>query len=290
MVSDRRLTRERDGKLEPIEEEASKPAILLCRDARVVVAYTGLASIGEPPNRGPAPPGTFRTAAWLLDALAASAAPERTLLPLVDRFRDRAEAKFEALPLKHPLKPLAVLFAGYGYVSPTDARPTRRTVANFTGSSVDSSARFAVTETDPGHGGAYMLALGTRRAITDKHVQAVQHLIAEGRPPQALVGKLVDILRTVAADPKSRGAIGTQCDSVILPADAWKSPVAEYHTARASTSIPMLSLVEVRGGEYGEGVIMDPAVHTGNIMDPEDPHRGTALTGPSGASCKFAVG
>ena len=220
VVSDRRLTRERNKKLEVIEEEASKPAILLCRDARVVVAYTGLASIGEPPNRGPAPAGTFRTAAWLLDAVTASAPPERKLLPLIDRFSDRAEAKFESLPLKHPQKPLAVLFAGYGYVSPTDARPTRRAVANFTGSSVNSSAQFAVTEADPGHGGAYMLALGTRRAITDKHVQAVQHLIAQGRPPQALVGKVVDILRTVAADPKSRDAIGTQCDSVILPADA----------------------------------------------------------------------
>src|SRR5947207_891847 len=99
LVSDRRLTI--NGRL--IEDESNKTATLICRDARLVIAFTGLAE-----HRG------FVTRRWLLEAFAAAAQPDSFIGPMIERFAKLAGERFAGLSVPKPSdKRLSVLCVGY---------------------------------------------------------------------------------------------------------------------------------------------------------------------------------
>jgi len=83
LVSDRRLMS--NGRV--VEDESNKAAVFVCRDARLAVAFTGLAEYG-----------TFRTRFWLPTALLESAAPDYSMSGIIERFRARATRDFAQLP------------------------------------------------------------------------------------------------------------------------------------------------------------------------------------------------
>jgi hypothetical protein len=92
----------------PPDEESNKALVLNLLDARLAVAFTGLAST---PN--------FRTRYWLAEALAEAARPEPFLEPTMVRFREIAsrDIKNVALSAKDDpsVKRLTVFVAGYQY-------------------------------------------------------------------------------------------------------------------------------------------------------------------------------
>jgi|SRR5882724_10067807 len=101
LVTDRRLTR--NGVL--VNDESNKAFVFVCRDARLTVAYTGLAELGN-----------FLTRRWLPEALMESAAPDFLMGPTIERFKERATRDFAKLKVIKPSdKHLSVVFAGYCY-------------------------------------------------------------------------------------------------------------------------------------------------------------------------------
>src|SRR6266496_2519895 len=88
LVSDRRLTRNGVN----FEDQSNKAFVFVCRDARLAVAYTGLAELG-----------TFLTRQWLPEALMESAAPDFRMGPIIEqRFAERATRDFANLKLEKP--------------------------------------------------------------------------------------------------------------------------------------------------------------------------------------------
>jgi hypothetical protein len=102
MLADRRV----GAKGRPIDEEHNKLAVFVCKNARVGVAFTGIATR----------PG-FKTAQWLLEALMEAARPSQFLQPTVERLREIATRDIGALPRENPL---TIAMAGYIYA---DALP-----------------------------------------------------------------------------------------------------------------------------------------------------------------------
>src|SRR6266536_2336004 len=91
----------------PGNEEYNKLAAFVCRNARVGVGFTGVATT----------PTGFNTAEWLLDALMEAARPSPFLQPTVERLREIATRDIGALPGENRL---TVVLAGYIH---SDASP-----------------------------------------------------------------------------------------------------------------------------------------------------------------------
>jgi len=198
LLSDRRLTH--DGHVVDIEDElkdeSNKAAVFVCRNARLAVAYTGLAK-----------EESFLTKRWLPGALMESAAPDFLMAPTIERFREKATRDFANIPARTPSsKRFSVVFAGYCY----DETPPRCycwLVSNYDGLDgqpprVESSDEFSVQflrDVRPSEEELHLLlALGAHQAVSESGFRSLQTLLLENRPAQALVGRGVKVLRAVA--------------------------------------------------------------------------------------------
>ena len=103
-LSDRRLTS--NGRL--VDDESNKSGIFLCKDARHVFGFTGLARTGN-----------FETKKWLFDALWDCSPPDYEISKIIQRLKVRATQDFKSIPalkrLKAKDKRLSVMFSGYLY-------------------------------------------------------------------------------------------------------------------------------------------------------------------------------
>ncbi len=250
LVADRRLTR--NGV--PFEDESNKAFVFICRDARLAVAYTGLAELG-----------TFLTRRWLPEALMECAAPDFRMGPIIEqRFAERATRDFSKLKVEKPSdKHLSVVLAGYCY----DEKPPRCycwLVSNFEGFgdhkrapglSSDQFQAFYYRDKRPTEEHTCILVpAGVGEAATRADYESLHRLIHENKPAEALVGKGIEVIRTAAHSLRGKPIgelIGEQCDSIVLPSNPQDEAVGEYHSAKVATRQYLPSLINARGDESG---------------------------------------
>ncbi len=252
LVSDRRLTRQ--GVF--YEDESNKALVFVCRDGRLAVAFTGLAELAPngapqaPP--GPPPAGYFLTRWWILSALGDSAPPDCLLAPSIERFRERATRAFRALRVQNLTdKGLTVVFAGYKF---EDGLP--RTwgcvISNLDRENPATLLdEFAVVhgwqDRRPGGGDPQgVFTAGTTQAVSPDAMLSLRQLLERRAQVATLVGHAVKVIRDAAASPASRGVIGDQCTSIVLPSDPALAPSVQYHSAGITRAIYGTSLIVAR--------------------------------------------
>jgi len=272
LISDRRLS----WKGKPVDEESNKATTFVCRDARLVAAFTGVARAGN-----------FITRRWLLEALVESATPEYLLEPTLNRFRDRASRDikkaaddYDRIYAKNGQpkldRRLSILLGGYSYVE----EPPRCyffLISNFEkfnsqySTAATASDEFTLDilrESRPSEIPFVMVAyVGNTDAMKQRHVEPLQTLLREDRPPEALVGKGIEIIRQVSKLPKSGQVIGEQCTSIVLPRDPSLPTRSQYHSAKNATRVFTPSHVEARGGEFGAYVLDSPYTEIRDAAD-----------------------
>jgi hypothetical protein len=256
LISDRRLSS--NGKI--VEDESNKACTFVCRDARLAVAFTGLAQAGS-----------FLTRRWLLEAILESAQPDYMMRPTIARLCDRATIDFAKITnVKKQYKRLSIVLAGYCY----DEEPPRcyfYQISNFEGFDhkqpplAEPSDKFSVycmRESRPSNiSPAIVLVAGAYQALNQKYVNTLLTLLRDNRPHQAIVGKGVEILRELAKSHKSNNVIGKQCTSIILPSDPKASPFGSYHSFKPTHKTYLPSYVMARGEEGGAFIIDSPEFH-----------------------------
>jgi hypothetical protein len=269
---------------------SNKASTFICQDARLAVAFTGLAQAG-----------TFLTRRWLLEALLESAEPDRLIGPTISRFRDRAAREFAKITeVRKSDKRLSVVLAGYCY----DEEPPRCyyfLVSNFEGFDDQQqplavpSHEFSVhwcresrpSEEPP----SLVIVAGAYRAVDQNHIHILRTLLRENRPPQALVGKGVEILRDVAENHQSSNLIGKQCTSIVLPSDPEATPLVQYHSSKITRKIYGTSLIEARGANYGAFILESPEIQaqdsTGRPLILDVPRVGRNHPCPCGSGRKY---
>jgi hypothetical protein len=256
LVSDRRLTY--DGRL--LEEESNKASTLICRDARVAFAFTGLARQDD-----------FRTNRWLLEALSASAGPDFLVESIIARLRDRAGHDLANVMVRNPTdKRLSIVIAGYIY-GEAIPRCYCWLVSNFEkwgspprGEPSDNFEVSSYREQRPGDQDCYALFVAGTDVVPDDAVASMRTLLKGQKPARALVSKAIEVLRATADSPKSGDRIGKQCTSILLPSDLSKAAEVQYHTVTATHTLRGVSHVEARGGEFGIYVVADPEIEYRN--------------------------
>jgi SEC-C motif len=241
----------------PIPGEFTKALVLELSDARLAVAFTGLA---EQPRRGE---DTFRTRFWLADALSEASEPNPSLESTVARFQEIASRDIVKVPVDQPFdRALTIFLAGYLY---RDSEPKRvlRRVSNFEGVRFDSprspipTTDFTVAPYDSGEDASYVITGGFDAGVPDIAKQQLKQLVANRRPPEALIAKAVEVLQDAAKSPKSKGKVGAQCLSIVLPIGRDTLARGGYHSPNVGHFVSVPGLVEARGGHFGRLQVMD---------------------------------
>jgi hypothetical protein len=217
-VSDRRLTWP-DGSL--YSENATKAICIACSDARLSLAYTGLARIG-----------TTSTDRWLVDTLIESGAALKTFPELVESLATIATMRFRRLTELGDRRGLTLILSGFGPPGPMMAL-----VSNFedsTGRRLSNvSENFVTGYWLRNHQPMRKLDLdvsGAEAALTGEILEAIERIRGRflNRAPRDRVAVLVQVLRLAAKHPKYGRLIGQDCmGTIVMPNGEFRTT---YHS------------------------------------------------------------
>ncbi len=201
-ASDRRLTA--DGR--PFDDNSNKAICINCRDAQVVIAYTGVARIGVTP-----------TDRWLVDKLADLGASQLPLGELLVTMHSLAATNLANEP------GLTFAIAGYRY----DASPPEAFVKWL--SNKGDQHRRLLCQTSR----LQIYAHGEFRAIGRRALRQLKRQIANGffvhASDEHVAACLVDVIREASRCPAYGGTIGSHCMTTSLSPNS-RTVVAHYHS------------------------------------------------------------
>jgi hypothetical protein len=260
LVSDRRLTMP-DGSW---DDESNKSFFMITRNARVAIGFSGLAGV---PSRG------FRTRFWLPQTLADLAATDNTLNGILAGLKVRAE--HDISPLRVTSKILSITGVGYYYAA-TPPRLIAFRLSNFESPepqpvvSEIAERDFALWTWASDHSAPsvrlrHISGWNTGPDETGAAWDEIYEWLRLGKPAAAIVPRAVRMIRLVSDAKATRGAVGRECMSIVIPSDSTRPPISEYHSSDAKTSMYMPGHIEARGGERGVYAIADTEM---GIADP----------------------
>jgi SEC-C motif-containing protein len=230
------------------DDESNKMFVLTTRDSRVAIGFAGLAEV---------PSLRFRTREWLSQALADCASPDYSIRGTITRLKSRAERDISRLRLRAEDRRLSITGAGYSYNNGVP-QLTLFQLSNFespdethTVSDVADS-RFQiwnwVAPVD-------MAAPAGRRisgwretspeaiAVWDE----IWSWVGEQKPPHAIISRTVKMIRLTADLSHTRGYVGRQCMSVVIPSERSIMPSSQYHTSEVTSTAYMPDFIAAIG-------------------------------------------
>jgi len=212
LIADRRLSR--NGAV--LNDEYNKVTVLFCADARMAVAFTGVATL---PN--------FDASTWIAETLHSVAGQATGVHEVLENFRQRLAERFRTL--SSPNLRLTVVFCGFVYWGAAP-EPRIYVVSNFeTGNHEQSTFSTRIV----GAPGARILELaGATAAISEKTRLRLLALLDAEVPSAALVRFAVKHIQNSASDSRSLGSIGEQCNAAVVRSIVDTPVTTTYHTAR----------------------------------------------------------
>lgn len=222
LVSDRRFTV--DGKLLDLgDDEKCKAAAFFCNDARMAVAFTGLARAGK-----------FETSRAILDGLLQAGAPDHLFLPTVGRFSSIMTEKIEETKLPKSACHLTIVFAGYRF----DGQRARPEIWQMTNWADEKGRRQSTTDRTfvlwHAKNSLGIFGFGMCAGVLANDRLLLRRMVMQEKPHTAIVSKAVDAIRSAADSGKSKGLVGKQCDSIVVPADPRGGVLVDYHSSSPS--------------------------------------------------------
>ena len=222
LVADRRLTR--DGAL--FNDESTKLCILCCDDARLAVAFTGTAVLGNESTQD-----------WLRHTLSTIGAVSHTIADILSAFTKTATARFEHFPTAT----LTLLFSGFVHWSDTPEPHT------FTISNCHAFPRRDSTftqHTTSVRDGIILEAAGTTSSFMKENSAALTKLLrTTGVAADAVSRAAIFRIQRLVAHSSGGGPIGAQCNSAIIGVQQDSAISATYHSASQSGTAFMADVV-----------------------------------------------
>jgi hypothetical protein len=207
LISDRRLSDEKDVR----DLEATKGTLLDCRDARICLGFTGIATERE-----------FITERWLLETLTHVAAPDCRWGWMAGRFCTQATRDFTEQFGSPVAASLSILCVGYQYNACRNrAYPDISLISNceclpgvdiLTSSPVPPPWWGFVGSRIPGTG---VTVLGSGRySLPDGAITTIGWMNHDRHPAHRLIETTLDFVRQAA---RSDHTVGANCNSIIVP-------------------------------------------------------------------------
>ena len=212
MIADRRISR--DGVA--LDDEYNKVTVFLCADARMAVAFTGVATLSN-----------FDTSTWIAETLFSVAGKTDSVYKVLEDFRHQLVEKFRTLT--SPDLRLTVLFCGFVY-GETAPEPRIYVVSNFESGRHDAST-FSIRSV--GTPGAKLLEIaGSTAAFSNETRSRLLALLDAKVSDATLVRYAVNHIQNSASDRRSLGTIGKQCNAAVVRSMVDTPVTTTYHTAK----------------------------------------------------------
>jgi len=237
LVADRRFSYENGF----FDDERNKAIFFVVRDARLLVAFTGLAQLGQ-----------FQTARWLADALTEAAQPELLIEPTLRRFVGIATSRFATIECERRLKRLSIVMSGY-WIGENPPRWCGCVISNFERQggdlqeAADQFEEIRSVEERPFTRESYFVRIsGAKVPSVRPNLSEIGELVRQRRPALAIVQKSVHTIRELAESQGYRGSVGAQCNSIYMPRSTMGAR-AEYHSGTATNVVYMPDSVIMNG-------------------------------------------
>lgn len=245
LLSDRQLTVVTKGK-GILRNFSTKAGLITADDARVIYAYTGLAQCGN-----------FETALWILDTLSKAAESSGRIFEVLAKFQDIASSDFNSLPsLKHISrvdKRLQIVFIGYLHtgqlLTGEISNYTNPQLNEFLPEARDGFLLTIMTQQKPSEiPFSYLSWDGCINAAKLKDFLPLKPLVENCKPPQAVIGKAVEIMREIADRPGSQKTIGKEIITARIGRDLDSFPITGFYPDGTAPSLYLLDMQDVRTG------------------------------------------
>ncbi|MCA1602487.1 MAG: SEC-C domain-containing protein [Acidobacteria bacterium] len=221
LVADRRLTA--NGQVD--ENDAGKTVLLVTRNFRFMVAFTGLAKFG-----------TFKTIDWLNTTLMTLLKDDLSPKEFLECFQGLAASEIGRLRVRpQRAKRLTFVFVGYIYHG-DEARTCCLRVSNFERWQTDdldlpedfqTSGYLPTAETGYSYVGAFGVV---RPSLKAELMLRLGHLAGKKPPGIAMTNLAVEILLDFARSDKSQGLVGESCSTLALRFEKNKPVIASYYS------------------------------------------------------------
>lgn len=220
--------------------------VLFCDDARLAIAFTGLATHGS-----------FSTRDWIRETLCSIGRSATSVAEILEQFRVRASQTFAAFGRSEGR--IAVMAVGFVYWGDQPAN------AIYLLSNLEQGGELSLTtQVDAG---VSVQPAGTLLAWSKSTSTRVATALASFTHGPGLVRKVISEATRVASDPRSAGMIGTSWNSALVHAGVDTAVNATYHS------------VEPTGEAYGADVVVATS-HARLWSQGPEVLAGDVLTGP----------
>ena len=251
LVADRRLSR----RSEVLSDEYNKVTVLFCDDARLAVAFTGLAT-----------QSAFDTSTWIAETLFAIGETKRLVHEVLEEFRHRLGKAFANLTGDD--RRLSVVFCGFVYWT-TEPESRVFVLSNYEHSSYEPST--FTMRTRGGDGCNIVELAGNTSPVGVKTVERLNALLQTEVSASSLVRFAVTHLQNAASHSRSSGNIGEQCNAVVVYATPDTAVVNTYHTAK-NVNCAYGANVVILGNQVSLGTeVMGPGILAGTEIRKKDP-------------------
>jgi hypothetical protein len=252
LLADRRITvvRRMDGRetVSVEDDEFNKLTMLFSTDARLAVAFTGLATAYAGGQR------VFDTQEWLAQTLGEVSKTHPDLDGLLSALQPQAEQTFAAFNI-----PTTFLFVGFRY----GEGPPERTVGTL--SSVSKTGPPFTPHFVPVTSRSSIHVEGTMNAFDAKAREPLERILRTAAPHGEVVRTAVGRMRKAATDKRSAGVVGAQCNSLFVPRDVDTTIIGTYHSAHLTNVAYGANIVTAFGGI----AIPGPLTSSGVMAGPE---------------------
>lgn len=216
MVADRRITS--TGQI--VDDHYNKLCVFCCHDARVVFAFTGIATFQG-----------FDTSSWLMQELYSLNVPETDrIFCVLEAIRGRIGATVAALGLSNEL--LTIVVGGFWYEDDGTSHPLSCTVTNVS-SDGSISPDFSIDFHDTSARSAVFLA-GAVAAVSRETIDQLRDLTSRSLPRTSIIRRAVGIMQNAAGAASSFGSIGEHSSSASIRAAVNTSISCTYHAPSGS--------------------------------------------------------
>ena len=251
LIADRRISR--NGSV--LDDEYNKVTVLFCADARMAVAFTGVAVL---PN--------FDASTWIAETLHSVASQASAVHEVLESFKHRLYETVRTL--NTPDLRLTVVFCGFVYWGAVP-EPRIYVVSNFESGSHEASA-FSIRSVGA-QGAKVVEVAGAAACISDKTRFRLLALLEKEVPSASLVRFAVKHIQNSASDSRSHKTIGEQCNAVVVRSVVDTPITATYHTARNASRAYGPNVV-IAGGLLSLGSeVMGPGILAGSDIRKREP-------------------
>ena len=252
LVADRRITHGQHI----LHDEFNKIIVFVCRDARLAIAFTGLATFNE-----------FNTCEWLtktISEICINVDPDINLV--ISHLESRASQTISTIPVLD--KRLTIIMTGFVY---HDRKHEPRTyiISNFENGSYTPNS--FTTRSIGGAGETIFQAVGQTSALPATTIERLQKVLESKAQAASLVRFTVKHLQNAATNIKSLNKIGEHCTAVIINSAVDSTITTTYHTTRNANKAFGPNIVIARGPISFGSEIMSASILAGPNIRKQDP-------------------